>query len=270
LWAADVAFLPFNWDMAAIGPDLLDMVEQQRGKPTAAMVSTGSDPGNIHLGIALKRACNFGGRWPIPIFMRETSQSEFARQYAHGDDTPELDAYLQAFGAHQVIATRARIIEGALDHGAAVAHEHYNKGLAQKDPMSMRELQSAMRDWADVLETYRAANRAVADAALVKVWDAGWRPAASGEKGDTSPAIPDTLMPTLAEREHDRWVAERLLAGWRPTLQGEKRNNDLMAHDKLAPWSALNDDDKTNDIVQVRAAIDIARITHREGFVARA
>ncbi len=270
LWSADVAFLPFNWDMAAVGPDLLDMVEQQRGKPTAAIVSMGSDPGNIHLGIALKRACNFGGRWPIPIFMRETSQSEFSRQYAHGDDTPELDAYLQAFGAHQMIATRARIIEGGLDQGAAVAHEYYNQGLTGRDPMSMRELQSAMRDWADVLETYRSANRAVADAALVKVWDAGWRPAVSGEKGNTAPTIPDDLMARLAEREHDRWVAERLMAGWRPTMQGEKRNNDLMAHDKLAPWSALNENDRTNDIVQVRAALDIARVMHRDGFVAHA
>jgi hypothetical protein len=269
LWAADVAFLPFNWDMAAIGPEVLDAVEQQRGKPTAAIVSTGSDPGNIHLGIALKRACNHGMRWPIPIFMRETSQSEFSQQYAHGDDTPDLDAYLQAFGAHQLIATRARIIEGALDQGAAVAHEHYNKGLGKKDAMSMRELQSAMRDWGDVLETYRAANRAVADAAMAKVWDAGWRPAANGEKGDTAPTIPDDLMQRLAEREHDRWIAERLIAGWRPTTQGERRNNDLMAHDKLAPWSALTDDDKNNDIVQVRAALDIARVTHREGFVAR-
>jgi hypothetical protein len=270
LWAADVAFLPFNWDMAAIGPEVLDAVEQQRRKPTAAIVSTGSDPGNIHLGIALKRACNHGMRWPIPIFMRETSQSEFSQQYAHGDDTPDLDAYLQAFGAHQLIATRARIIEGALDQGAAVAHEHYNKGLGTKDAMSMRELQAAMRDWGEVLETFRAANRAVADAAMTKVWDAGWRPAASGEKGDTAPAIPAELMPRMAEREHDRWVAERLMAGWRPTTQGESRNNDLMAHDKLAPWSALTEDDKNNDIVQVRAALDIARVTHRDGFVARA
>ena len=270
LWAADVAFLPFNWDMAAIGPEVLDAVEQHRGKPTAAIVSTGSDPGNIHLGIALKRASNHGMRWPIPIFMRETSQSEFSQQYAHGDDTPDLDAYLQAFGAHQLIATRARIIEGALDQGAAVAHEHYNKGLGKKDAMSMRELQSAMRDWGDVLETYRSANRAVADAAMTKVWDAGWRPAVDGEKGDTAPTVPADLMPRMAEREHDRWVAERLMAGWRPTAQGENRNNDLMAHDKLAPWSALTDDDKNNDIVQVRAALDIARVTHKEGFVARA
>ena len=270
LWSADIVFLPFDWDAASVGAELLDGVESTRGKPTAAVVSTGADPGNIHLAIALKRACNHRNRWPIPIYMRETSQSEFSQQYAKGDDTPELDAYLQAFGAHQVNATRARIVDGALDQGAAIAHEHYNKGLGQKDAMSMRELQSAMKDWSEVLETYRAANRAVADSAMCKAWDAGWRPAAKGEKGDTAPAIPADMLEKMARTEHDRWMAERLMSGWRPTGEGEKRDNELMAHDKLAPWDALTEADKNNDVVQVKAGVDIARLMRPQGFVARA
>jgi hypothetical protein len=269
LWAADAAFMPFDWDAASIGPELLDAVEQQRGKPTAIVVSTGADPGNIHLAIALKRACNHGLRWPVPIFMRESSQSEFSQQYAKGDETEELDAYLQAFGAHQSNATRARIVDGELDRGAAIAHEHYNKGLGKKDAVGMKELQAAMRDWSDVLETYRAANRASADSAMVKVWDAGWRPAPEGERGDTSPTVPAELMETMARREHDRWIAERLMSGWRPAGPGEARNNDLMVHDKLVPWEALSEADKNNDVVQVRAAMDVARLLHKGGFVAR-
>jgi hypothetical protein len=268
-WLADIAFMPFDWNVASIGGELLDAVEQARGKPTAIVVSTGADPGNIHLAIALKRACNHGLRWPVPIFMRETSQSEFSQQYAKGDDTPELDAYLQAFGAHQLNATRQRVIDGVLDQGAAIAHEHYNKGLGKKDAMSMRELQSAMKDWSDVLETYRAANRSVADAAMTKVWDAGWRTAEKGEKGDTAPTVPAELLDKMARREHDRWMAERLMSGWRPTAEGEKRNNDLMAHDKIVGWDGLNETDRNNDIVQVRAAMDVARLMHKEGFVRR-
>jgi TrkA-N domain len=269
VWFADIAFMPFDWNVASIGAELLDAVEQARGKPTAIVVSTGADPGNIHLAIALKRACNHGLRWPVPIFMRETSQSEFSQQYARGDETAELDAYLQAFGAHQLNATRQRVIDGVLDQGAAIAHEHYNKGLGKKDAMSMRELQSAMKDWGDVLETYRAANRSVADAAMTKVWDAGWRTAEKGEKGDTAPTVPPELLDRMARREHDRWMAERLMSGWRPTAEGEKRDNDLMAHDKLVGWDALNETDRNNDVVQVRAAMDVARLTHKDGFVRR-
>lgn len=267
LWSADMAFMPFDWDAASIGAELLDQIEQARGRPTAIVVATGADPGNIHLAIALKRACNRGLRWPVPIFMHESSQSEFSAQYAKGDETAELDAYLQAFGSHQVNSTRARVINGALDRGAAVAHEHYNKGLGERDAMSMKELQAAMRGWADVYETYRAANRAVADSAMTKLWDAGWRPAVKGERGDTAPSVPPDLMDRMAQREHDRWMAERLISGWRPTAGDEKRDNELMAHDKLAPWSALTDADKQNDVVQVRAAMDVARMTNKDGFV---
>jgi len=269
VWAPDIVFMSFDWEAAAIGADVLDAVEQTRGKPTAIVVATGVDPGNIHLAIALKRACNHRNRWPAPIYMFETSQSEFSQQYARGDETEELDAYLLAFGAHQVTATRAMIINGSLDRGAAIAHEHYNRGLGKSDSMSMRELQAAMRDWGDVYETYRAANRAAADSAMTKMWDAGWRPAQKGEKGDTAPTVPQELMPRMAQREHDRWVAERLLAGWRPTAEGEARDNDLMAHDKLVPWDALTEADKNNDVVQVRAAVDVARLLHRSGFVRR-
>jgi Trk K+ transport system NAD-binding subunit len=272
IWTADISFMSFDWEAESIGHDVLDRVEQVRGKPTALVVSTGSDPGNIHLAIALKRACNHRLRWPVPIFMRESSQSEFSQQYAKGDDTEELDAYLQAFGSHQINATRSRILDGWLDRGAAIAHEHYQKGLGERDEMSMKELQAATRDWSDVLETYRAANRAVSDAAMTKVWDAGWRPASKedGLKGDTSPTVPDDLQERMAKREHDRWMAERLMSGWRPTLEGEARNNDLMAHNKLISWDALTEADKTNDAVQVRAAMNVARLLHKEGFVPRA
>jgi RyR domain len=269
LWSADIAFMDFDWNAASVGGEVLDAVEAARGMPSAAIVSTGGDPGNIHLAIALKRACNHRQRWPIPIFMRESSQSEFSQQYAKGDDTPELDAYLQAFGAHQVMATRRRIIDGSLDIGAAIAHEHYNKGLGKKEAMSMRELQAAMRDWTEVLETYRAANRAVADAAMIKLWDAGWRPARKGEKGDTAPTIPAPLLEKMARTEHDRWVAERLMSGWRPVTAGEKRDNELMAHDKLIGWDSLNEADRENDAVQVRASLDVARLMNPNGFVAR-
>lgn len=269
LWAADMQFLHFDWDAASVHADLLNEIEAQRGKPCAAVVSTGADPGNIHLAIALKRACNHAKRWPIPIFMKELSQSEFSREYAHGDDTPEFDAYLQAFGGHQEAATRKQILDGWLDRGAAIAHEHYSQNLGERDAMSMKELQAAMKDWADVLETYRAANRAVADSSAVKMWDMGWRPAKNKEKGETAMAVTGDALEAMARREHDRWVAERLMSGWRPTAEGEARDNDLMAHNKLVGWDALNDDDRARDRVQVRAAIDIARVTNPQGFVAR-
>ena len=73
-WSADIAFLPFDWNAASIGTEVFDAVESGRGKPTGAVVCTGSDPGDIHLAIALRRACNAGYRWPIPIYMHESTR----------------------------------------------------------------------------------------------------------------------------------------------------------------------------------------------------
>ena len=143
-------------------------------------------------------------------------------------------------------------------------HEHYNQNLGAKNPLSLRELQAAMRDWPEVLETYRSANRAVSDAAMVKIWDSGWRPARAGEEGDTAPFIPSEMVEPMARREHDRWNAERLLSGWRPAAV---RDNALMTHDKLEHWDQLTDEDRAKDTVQVRAALDIGRMLHPKGFV---
>jgi hypothetical protein len=266
VWSADITFLAFDWNVQSMGASVLDLVERERGKPCAAIVSTGADPSNIHLAIALGRICNFGLRWPIPIFMKESARSEFSQTYAKGDETEEVDAYLQAFGARQDTAKRAILLGGELDRGAAIAHQHYNKHLSGRDPLSLKDLQAAMRGWPEVFETYRAANRAAADSALVKLWDAGWNPAPRGVRGDTAPDVSDEILKSLAKTEHDRWMAERLIAGWRPAPAGG-RDNDLMMHDNLVPWEALTEDLKARDEVQVLAAIDVARMLYPNGFL---
>ncbi|HVY86708.1 MAG TPA: NAD-binding protein [Caulobacterales bacterium] len=266
LWAADITFQEFDWEIEATDAALLDRIAAARGPATAVFVTTDLDTRNIQLALSLKRACNLGYRWPVPIYMAEQSRSEFSQQYARGDETPDvLDAYLKAFGSHQTLATKRYVLEGWLDRGAAVAHEAYSHNL-KPGALSMRELQASMKDWSDVLETYRAANRAVADSAMVKVWDAGWRPASDKEKGDTAPQLPGAMMEAMAKTEHNRWMAERLLSGWRPA---EKRDNEMLAHDKLAPWSAMSAEDRAKDETQVRAAVDIARMLAPKGFVGR-
>ncbi|MBL8550044.1 MAG: NAD-binding protein [Hyphomonadaceae bacterium] len=273
LWVADIAFREFDWATAKIDVGLIQEIAAARGPVSAIVVSTGSDADNILISLALKRTCNqvvAGARTaPAPIFMRETSQSEFSRTYARGDDTPdELDAYLQAFGAHQVVATRAYVLDGALDMGAAIAHRHYAAGLSARGQATMKDLQAAAKGWDDVLETYRDANRSSADSAMVKLWDAGWRRAESHERegAEMDPAVPDEMMTRMAQREHDRWMADRLLGGWRP---GEKRDNELRVHNNLKPWSALTPDEQKRDEDQIRAAVQIGRTMHRHGFMKR-
>ncbi|MFZ4121204.1 MAG: NAD-binding protein [Caulobacterales bacterium] len=263
LWTPDIAFKHFDWTLAAADQAYLREIGLDRGPATMIAVCTGADDDNIRLSLSLLRACNLGRFWPVPIYMHELSGSEFSRQYAAGDTTPELDAYLQAFGARELLATRKTLLEADVDRGAAIAQEHYAAGIATREEMSIKDLQAAAKGWADVLETYRAANRGSADSALIKLWDAGWRPALASERGDQNPTIPEDQWLPLAKREHDRWMAERLLSGWRA---GE-RDNELLVHNNLKPWDQLTPNEQSRDVDQVKAALKVARLIAKWGFV---
>jgi len=264
IWRADIEFVALDWTRRALDGEYLEGLEASRGLVCATVVSTGSDAQNIQLALGLLRTANSRGLCLAPIYMKEVTQSEFSRQFADGDRTPDvLDAYIQAFGAVEAVATRALVVEGILDKGAAIAHRLYEKNMMRRD-VDMRELEAVKRGWDDVAETYRNANRAVSDAALVKLWDAGWRPAPS-RGGEVHPVIPQDMLDRLSEIEHGRWMAERLLSGWRPGA----RNNKLMTHDNITPWSELNDELRSRDTDQVRAAAKVARALHPDGFVRR-
>jgi Trk K+ transport system NAD-binding subunit len=274
LWKADIAFLAFDWTHRSASENFLREIEARRGPANGVVISTGQDGENIALALGVLRACNAGlaedeaqAFWAVPIYMRETSESEFSRQFAGGDRTPNLDdAFIEAFGAYERVATRAMIIEGDMDQGAAMAHQIYNAGQESRAAMGGRELEAMRRSWDDVSETYRHASRGVADHAMIKLWDAGWAPAPEGVKGEMQPEMSEAETARLAELEHTRWMAERLMSGWRP---GDKRDNRLRVHDKIAPWSEMTADDKAKDMDQVRNAVTLARAMHRRGFVRR-
>ena len=73
------------------------------------------------------------------------------------------------------------------------------------------------------------------------------------------------LVARLAEVEHGRWVAERLLSGWRPG----PRDNRLMSHNSIVPWAELSESEKQKDADQVLGAAKVARALFPNGFVRR-
>lgn len=118
--------------------------------------------------------------------------------------------------------------EAAAKLHQAYAESHGGEGL----PASGR--------WQEIAETYVQANRAAADHMAVKQWDAG-------HNEDSV----EMLVEALAEVEHRRWCAERLLDGWIPG----QRDNDRRLHPNLVPWSRLSEADKDKDREQVHQAL---------------
>lgn len=264
VWQADIAFIAFDWRERAMDAEFLTFIAEERGAVSAVVIDTGVDAETIQLGFSVMRTANIAGSWPAPIYLKEAAQSEFSAQFASGARGPEAQgAYLQAFGAVETVASRALIIDGLLDEGAAIAHKVYQEGIASRDDVDTRQLEAVGRSWDDVPETYRAANRAVADAAMVKLWDFGWRAVSGKERGVNAPPLDGQMMLRMGEIEHKRWCAERLLSGWRP---GSRRDNAMMVHDNLVPWRDLSMEVRERDVDQVKAAITVARIMHPRGF----
>ncbi len=121
------------------------------------------------------------------------------------------------------------------DQKAAEIHVAYDRqfGGGRTVPASGR--------WEDLPETYVAANRAAADHLAIKLWDA----TTSGLDGTV-------LVEALAETEHYRWCAERLLAGWAPS---DQRENSRRLHPDLRPWNDLSEWARDKDRKQVQGVI---------------
>lgn len=153
--------------------------------------------------------------------------------------TPLFDAAALAFLppiTPGVGITLEALCQREADRAAAEIHLAYDRefGGGGTVPASGR--------WQDLPETYIAANRAAADHRAIKLWDA----ATSGLAGEA-------LVEALAEAEHKRWCAERLLAGWAPAGDGP-RDNDRRLHPDLRPWAELDETAREKD----RAAVAFA------------
>lgn len=124
------------------------------------------------------------------------------------------------------------------DHKAAEIHLAYDRQFGGGGTVP------ATGRWQDLPETYVAANRAAADHLTIKHWDAA-----------TSRLEGEALIEVLAEAEHNRWCAERLLAGWAPAGEGT-RDNLRRLHPDLRPWAVLGEEAREKDREAVR---EIAR-----------
>jgi len=262
IWQADIAFEAAPQDLGAIDASLLATVEEARGPVTFAAASLPDEGATLLAAIALLRACSGRTGEKLPILTRERACSEFTRQYGLEAEGGSGAAFLAPMGQWEQIATPDLLLDGALDRAAALYHTAYE---AQQSANLQKELTLAARGgWLNLAETYRHANRAVADHTIVKLWDCGWRPARRKEKAAAKAIrVPDALLPDLARLEHSRWMAERLLNGWRP---GPARDNRARVHPDLRPWDALSPEAQAKDEGMVRMAEQVAGVLYSQGF----
>ena len=108
----------------------------------------------------------------------------------------------------------------------------------------------AMRDWEELPEGTKEANRAQAADIGTKLAAVGCRIQAWTDWTGDGPAFTPAEIETMAELEHERWCRERLAEGW---TAGPTRDDRRKVTPYLVDWDQLPEDVKDYDRNAVRA-----------------
>lgn len=117
--------------------------------------------------------------------------------------------------------------------------------------------------WESTRDDFRESSRAAADHALIKLAAIGKtlqqvRVATKNAAPLVAPNSPEETR--LAQMEHNRWLAERLMTDWRYAAIGEDK--DVVAAKKeqrlnqtITPWENLSPEERDKDVRQVRTVL---------------
>jgi len=102
----------------------------------------------------------------------------------------------------------------------------------------------ALLPWDDLPEDFRESNRQQADHIFIKLRAIGCEAVSASDKKPAVTELASAEMELLAEMEHRRWVAERLLAGW---TYGPKKDLERRENPNLVPWVELTEEIRNYD-----------------------
>jgi hypothetical protein len=238
----------------AVSPDqatLTEMIETA-GPITVAYVSLETDTETLNAAMTLQALLRLTGVADVPIFVR-------LRQLDIVENDPTRKSGLDSltpFGELEHVLASSEFLSSRPDAAARAFSEAYRAAL----PAALRNDPSnaSAREWDDLAESFRQANRDAVAHIPAKVASAGVDPALwIGDIDIPRLTNGQRLFTTaqecerLAELEHERWNAQRRMAGWRHTDEASK-NELLRLHPSLVAYEELTDETKEYDRVFVR------------------
>ena len=127
---------------------------------------------------------------------------------------------------------------------AQAIHERYRRSRAGRTPAA----DASLAPWSDLEESLKASNRGQAADLVPKLRAIGCVVVPAGAAGEFA-FRPDEVE-QLAEREHLRWVADRLASGW---TQGAERDPGRRVTPYLVAYRDLPEDVRELDRDAVRS-----------------
>ncbi len=162
---------------------------------------------------------------------------------------------LHGFGFYDRTCTAAAIDGGTAEALAQSIHADYQTA-ARRDGTTG----PLTADWEDLPESGRDSNRAAAAHIVERLAAVGCAVVPMFRWDDSSFALADDQIETLARLEHERWMAERRAAGWQ---HGDTRDNQRKLNPMLVPWAELDGAGRSANLDSARA---LPGLLARAGF----
>jgi len=175
------------------------------------------------------------------------------------DQTEALESWLKIIPPTVEACGRDSVFAQKQDDVASKIHkvwyqqnsEKINKAQNEKNLEEAKKLAAkpTFKDWDDLTEEQKDANRFAADHLKIKVRSLGFDPASPRLAGEWA-KLDDTQIEILSRMEHERWSAPLWLSGW---TKGTHRDELNRLHPDLIPYDDLSEGTKGYDRDQVRA-----------------
>lgn len=250
-------------------PDLLERLYVQEGPAPrpAIIVCFDDERRNARLALemyeALRIHASDGPSAALPIYAYLPTEQGLAA-LLDGYDTPQPFCRdengwisVHSFGQRSEIEGYDRTTQPVLETLAKGFHEAY------------RARYGGDTAYEDLSPGFKASNREAAAHARIKLHAEGWTLAPATTCTDPRAVSPEEVVfnnpETLAQMEHNRWMAGRLLSGWRyearpadwddrsskEQKQIKAKMDERKVRSTIVPWEALNESERDKDRLQV-------------------
>lgn len=191
----------------------------------------------------------------IPVAVRMSRPDGLTSLLTQNVAPPEASQSLRTFGWLDEACIARLLDEDVREKMAKVVQVNFVELATSQGRQAA--VDEAVKKWEDLVnEDYKESNRQQVDHIAIKLRAVGCEGVEASDHRPEASFTPDEIE-LMAEMEHARWVAERLLAGW--TCAPKPKNEAKRTNPNLIPWARLEDNIKHYDRDAVRAIPELVR-----------